>query len=60
MKQVRIKIYSFYLVEQVNRAETELTQLVNEGWVIVSTSSHHVAGSLEMVVTLQKETGPSK
>ena len=60
MKQVRIKIYSFYLVEQVNRAETELTQLVNEDWVIVSTSSHHVAGSLEMVVTLQKETGPSK
>ena len=59
MKEVRIKIYSFYLAEQVNRAETELTQLVNEGWVIVSTASHHVAGSLEMVVTLQKETEPT-
>ena len=59
MKEVRIKIYSFYLAEQVSRAEVELAQLVNEGWVIVSTATHHVAGSLELVVTLQKEVEPS-
>ena len=56
MKEIKIKIYSFYLADQVSRAETELTQLVNEGWEIASTTSQHVAGSLEMVVILQKET----
>jgi hypothetical protein len=57
MKEVKIKIYSFYLADQVGRAEAELSQLVNEGWEIASTTSQHVAGSLEMVVILQKETG---